>query len=72
MIGIADARAELERIVSEIRQPEARDRAYYRTILADYVALLMRPEVKADDNLLIELIHDLDRMTAAYRSTGAP
>ena len=64
MTAVADARTELDRIVSEMRSPEARDPAYYGTILADYVALLSRPEVKADNELLIELIKGIDGVIA--------
>jgi hypothetical protein len=63
----SDARAELvERIVADMGRPEAQDPAYYDTLVSDYVALMFRPEVKADNESLSEMISSLDRVTAAW------
>lgn len=66
MSAASDARAELERIGRRYGRPEAQDQAYYDTLVSDYVALMFRPEVKADNESLSEMISSLDRVTAAW------
>lgn len=53
-------------IVAEMRTPAAKDATYRKLLFADYSALLLRPEVRADDELLMELIDGLDRLFAAH------